>query len=197
MRFLLACLGLALSLAAPAIAKTYSNELFGITIERPDNWHTISVAEASANAREKVEIDTPEFDSAVGEFQNAALFVFMKYPITHPGIIPTLKLTVHSAQGLDGASDVQIVGLMTREMGAMFQDFEVVEAPTEVTIGTTKAARFTVRFGLPAHGKVYRITSRAWVIKRGRYFINLATSFEKDADGEELARIANTFAQRQ
>ncbi|MBX9642568.1 MAG: hypothetical protein K2W91_00525 [Novosphingobium sp.] len=195
MRFKAAWACVAIVFSAPAIAKTYNNEVFGIAIERPDKWQTISAAEAKGNAG-TVETDSSVLEAALAEFERASLFVFMKHPISRPGVNPTLKLSVHSAKGAEALSDVQIAGLLAKQMESVFPDFELVEAPASAAIGNTNGARFVVRFTLTAGGGTYRVKSRAWVIKRGKYFINLATSFENDTDGAELAQVANTLALR-
>lgn len=184
-----------LVLAAPALAKTYTNELFGITIERPDKWHTISTAEAMSNAQQ-IKADPAYLEKAIAEFGQSSIFVFMKYPTSHPGVIPTLKLGVHSTKGAGQITDTQIAEIVGKELNGAFSGFEWVEMPSASRVGNVAAARFVTRFDIPAQGRIFRITTCAWIIKRDTHFFLLATSFEKEKDGQELEQIANTLVMK-
>lgn len=186
------CAVAAVGMAAPVLAKTYTNALFGIAIERPDKWRTISVAEAISNVR-SVAADSPEIEAHIAHYERAALFVFMKHSMSHPGINPTVKVSVRSTAGIEQASDTDILNAMVPELAAALRGFAVVEAPARMRVGNADGARLTVTFQLSFNGEIRPVRARMWLVKRDRYFVTVTASGPADDDFKELDAIANSL----
>lgn len=166
-RFAVALLTLALPLVLGSIGSAQTrveHPEAGIAITRPAGWHTGTVAQVQAN-RARTKLSDPELEVALATRAAMPLIVFTKYEEPHPGLNPSIQITLR--HGLPG-SPVELLGNALAVMRRGFPDLTIVEPVRQTTVDGLPAAQVRVTYTLKTHtGLTARVSSRLWLVPRG------------------------------
>lgn len=184
MKRLLTAVAAALLVAGSAPAFAQARErvtapVGGISIEKPSGWFGVPPAEAFANLR-KVEFDSPAFQEQMQRTASEPLIVFTRYPTTHPGLIPTIKVNYRR---IPENRKIGAVGVLNAVVGAMrqgFGDLAVLDAPAETKVGGWPAAHMRVSYTMTVEGDSLAAISELWLIPRGDYVLVLGVAYSPD-----------------
>jgi len=136
----------------------------GIAITRPAGWHTGTVAQVQAN-RARTKLSDPELQVALATRAALPLLVFTKYEEPHPGLNPSIQITLR--HGLAG-TPVRLLSDALAVMRRGFPDLQTVEPVRQTTVDGLPAAHVRVTYTLATQtGLKARVSSRLWLVPRG------------------------------
>ena len=160
----LLAVGLPLLLSSSSEAQTrVEHREAGIAITRPAGWHTGTVAQVQAN-RERTKLSDPELQAALATRAALPLIVFTKYEEPHPGLNPSIQITLR--HGLAG-TPVQLLNDALAVMRRGFPDLQSVEPVRQAAVDGLPAAHVRVTYTLQTHtGLKARVSSRLWLVPR-------------------------------
>jgi hypothetical protein len=168
--------------SAPAFAQARERvtaPVGGISIEKPTGWFTVPPGDAIANLR-KVEFDSPAFQQRLQQAASEPLIVFTKYPVSHPGLIPTIKVNYRR---IPDNKRIGAVGVLNAVIDAMRQGFgtvDILDAPTETRVGGLPAAHMRVAYVMTSQGEKLSAVSEMWMIPRGDYVLIVGVAYSPD-----------------
>jgi hypothetical protein len=194
-RFLMA-VAAALLVAGPRPAfaqERVTAPIGGISIEKPGGWRIVPPSEAVANLG-KIEFATPEQRARVVGDDPGPLITFLKYPDTHPGIIPTIKVNYRPAPGIGRVGAKGILNAMIETLRTGFGAAQILDAPTDVMLAGQPAAHMRVAFTINANGDSLPTISEMWVIPRGNYMLVIGVAYADDEPAATHAEILAAIA---
>lgn len=184
MRFVLCLTGI-LSLAIHVSAVDQNAERFesltaGIALTRPAGWHTTSLETVQAN-RTRVRLADPELQQALQTRATAPLFVFSKYAEPHPGLNPSIQVTLRPAGSLAGTAPTQLLKIAVGTMQRALPDFTYVTPIRPARVSGWPAAHLRATYTLKSTaGASYPVLTRIWVIPRGAFMFLVGMSGPPD-----------------
>ena len=95
----------------------------GISLTRPAGWHTATLAQVQAN-REQTKLSDRELQAALATRSALPVIVFTKYREPHPGLNPSVQVTLR--QALSG-TPVRLLADALRTMRQAFADLKIIE----------------------------------------------------------------------
>lgn len=136
----------------------------GISLTRPAGWHTATLAQVQTN-REQTKLSDPELQAALATRSALPLFVFTKHQEPHPGINPSVQVTLR--QALPG-TPVRLLTDALRTMRQAFADLKIIEPVRAGNVAGLAAAHVRLTYTLQNQtGTRARVISRLWLVPRG------------------------------
>ena len=136
----------------------------GIALTRPDGWHTATIAQVQTN-REQTKLSDGELQVALATRAALPLIVFTKYEEPHPGLNPSIQITLR--QALAG-TPVQLLVNALMVMRRAFPDLQSVEPVRQTEVDGMPAAHVRVNYTLENRtGLTARVSSALWLVPRG------------------------------
>lgn len=194
MKRLLIALSLSLCTAA-ASAERLSNPVLGLSIDKPDDWHTLT-AEANAENLRKAEIGTPEFQAAIRSYASVPMFAFTRFREPHPDMNASVKVNARPAASFTGKSGQQILQTLLPGISAVMSDVRIVTPPEAVSLANHSAGHMALTYTLKSEGRAYPAASEMWIIPRGDYLIIVGAGYRPDeATGDKalVTKIVNSL----
>jgi hypothetical protein len=122
-------------------------------------------ARSGANHREQTKLSDPELQAALATRSALPLFVFTKHQEPHPGINPSVQVTLR--QALPG-TPVRLLTDALRTMRQAFADLKIIEPVRAGSVAGLAAAHVRLTYTLQNQtGTRARVISRLWLVPRG------------------------------
>lgn len=179
-----------LAVAAPAMAaagERIAAPVGGISIEKPAGWSMLPPDATLRNIKE-IDFDTPLRPA------NAPLITLTKYPLSHPGIIPTIKVQYHYFPGATALGPEGVAKLMIGDLRRSLGDLTVVDEPAAIQVSAMPAAHarvsYTLRRGKESLGSITEL----WVVNRGNGFFVIGAGYAPDEPAVSLSEINAALA---
>jgi hypothetical protein len=136
----------------------------GISLTRPAGWHTATLAQVQAS-REQTKLSDPELQAALATRSALPVIVFTKYQEPHPGINPSVQVTLR--QALPG-TPVRLLTDALRTMRQAFADLKIIEPVRAANVAGLAGAHVRLTYTLQNQtGTRARVISRLWLVPRG------------------------------
>lgn len=135
----------------------------GVSLDRPQGWHTATAADVQAN-RERVRLSDPAFQQALVTRSALPVIVLMKYPEPFGGLNPSIQITLR--QALKGTPTQLLTSALT-SMRRGFADLSIVRPVEATTVSGLPAAHVRVTYTLRAGTLSAPVLSRLWLVPRG------------------------------
>ncbi|MFD1331770.1 hypothetical protein ACFQ4O_07115 [Methylopila musalis] len=192
MRRIMIMLSLALSCAgAPARAETIALGSLGVRVEKPDDWHVISLEAYRANLARLA----PGKLKDMAKQSSSPLIAFFKYTEPHPDINPSFKILMRSVSLPDHVTALDIATTVVAQMQVVLPG-ATFEQPLEwSTIGGRRAAHFRMAYPLEVGAATFPIVSEMWLVRRGPEVFMIGVTRradETEAVKAEFARVVDS-----
>jgi hypothetical protein len=116
----------------------------GISLTRPAGWHTATIAQIQAN-REQTKLSDSGLQAALATRSALPLIVFTKYDEPHPGLNPSVQITLR--QALPGTPVRLLTGAL-RTMRQAFADLQIVDSVRGMQLAGLPGAHVRVTYTL-------------------------------------------------
>jgi hypothetical protein len=155
--------------------KRFENKTYGFSIEEPHDWQIGSNEDILKNL-DQYDIPDEKLAEILKKNKGSILLTsFYKYKIhEHPGLIPTIKINVHSNPAKTFEDFKSMIGKSSERFTKVFTDFTYLQAPVEIEVAGIRSVYFTGKYSMKTqNGKSILIKSRTYAIPRGDYFFQL------------------------
>ncbi len=188
-------LALLLWLGTPAHAEERVNlpEL-GFSVTAPDGWQRISGEQVFAHLR-NIRLDREEFQRQLAE-GSEPIVSLRKNASDRSGLIPILNIGFRPAGALAGQTPVQILDGTARVGRQAFNDFEILEGPTQVRVSGLPGAHVRVSYTQTQQGLRLPSISEYWIIPRGAYHFFISAGYahgENDVTRREIQALVESI----
>jgi hypothetical protein len=123
--------------------------------------------------------------------------VITKYPEPFDDLNPSFKVNIKPLGQLKGADPKKILELILPQFQNIFQDFNLIQPPSDTTVGRLPAAYMRINYSLVAQDeRTFPTTSELWIVPRGDYFFMIGAGTrqdEKTGSREEIAKIMSSI----
>ncbi len=164
----------------------------GFKVTKPSEWQFVT-AEKNLENLKKVQMNDEEFQQLMLKYSTAPLVAMMKYPEPFDDLNPSFKVNIKPLGQLKGTDPKQILGLMLPQFQKIFQDFRLVQEPTDTKVGKLPAAYMRINYSLAIpDGRTFPTASELWIVPRGEYFFMIGAGTRQDGktgSREEIAKI--------
>jgi hypothetical protein len=177
--------------AAPASASAreiIELEAIGFQIEMPRGWHRFSAEEAVANLS-RFRLDQPALRRAIEQGAARPLVSFIKYPLSHPGLIPALKVFVRSRSKFGGADGPRAAQLLVEPLKQIMTAAELLEPVRTTELGGHPAGYLRFRHKVATGGESITAFAEIWFVARGEDMFSVNLSYGEDASPEAIAEL--------
>lgn len=167
----------------------------GFKVTKPSEWQFVTAEENLENL-EKVQMNDEEFQQLMLKYSTAPLVAMMKYPEPFDDLNPSFKVNIKPLGQLKGTDPKKILGLILPQFQKMFQDFNLVQPPTDTTVGKLPAAYMRINYSLAIpDGRTFPTASELWIVPRGNYFFMIGAGTRQDGktgSREEISKILSS-----
>ena len=184
-----------IALSSPATAQELvRHATAGIELLRPAGWHDATLADVQAN-RARLRLSDPQLERALQTRSALPLLVFTKYREPHPGLNPSVQVTLRPA--LSGAPTQLLASALTT-MRRAFPDLRILVPVQDTTVGGWPAAHVEATYTLRGQaGETFSVRSRLWLMPRGSlmFLIGMSGSATgEDGCDQEFAIVLGSIA---
>ncbi len=177
-----------------------SNIFESVTLDfkltKPAKWQFATAAENLENLK-KVQLSSEELRQYMLKYATAPLVVITKYPEPFDDLNPSFKVNIKPLGQLKGADPKKILELILPQFQNIFQDFNLIQPPSDTTVGRLPAAYMRINYSLVAQDeRTFPTTSELWIVPRGDYFFMIGAGTrqdEKTGSREEIAKIMSSI----
>jgi hypothetical protein len=171
-------------------ADVYSNPTIGFEITKPSDWHFASLAEYRQN-QDNVELEDEKFTELMRKYSTAPLVALFKFPEPYDDVNPSFKVTIKPYGQQKGKAPDEILNIMLPPFRLLFQDFQIVRGPEEVSVSGVPSAHARVTYMLKAgDGNTYPTASEIWIVPYGDYYFLMGAGMNQDGKTGAPAEIA-------
>ncbi len=167
----------------------------GFKVTKPTEWQFVTAKENLENLK-KVQINDEELQQLMLKYSTAPLVAMMKYPEPFDDLNPSFKVNIKPLGQLKGTDPKKILGLILPQFQKMFQDFKLVQAPTDTTVGKLPAAYMRINYSLTIpDGRTFPTASELWIVPRDDYFFMIGAATRQDGktgSREEISQILSS-----
>ena len=167
----------------------------GFKVTKPSEWQFVTAEENIENLK-KIQTDDEEFQQLMLKYSTAPLVVIMKYPDPFDDLNPSFKVNIKPIGQLKGTDPKKILELILPQFQKMFQDFNLVQPPTDTTVAKLPAAYMRIDYSLAIpDGRTFPTASELWIVPRGDYFFMIGAGTrqdEKTGSREEILNILSS-----
>lgn len=171
---------------------TYTNPTVGISVTKPADWHFFS-AEQNLENLKRTKMKDDEFQRFLQLYATAPLVAMTKYPEPFDDLNPSLKVNIRPLGEMSGDNPVKIIELFLPQFDNLFEDFSVVEGPSDTVVSGMKAAYVRIHYSLQTQDKTeFPTCSELWIVPKGSFFFMIGAGTrqdEKTGKREEIAEI--------
>ena len=189
--FILACLALSSRATAQELVR---HPTAGIELLRPAGWHDATLADVQAN-RARVRLSDAQLERALQTRSALPLLVFTKYREPHPGLNPSIQVTLRPAFS---GRPTQLLASALATMRRAFPDLRMVVPVEDTTVSGSPAAHVEVTYTLRGQaGQSFSVRSRLWLVPRGNltFLIGMSgTSTGEDGCEQEFGNVIGSVA---
>lgn len=184
-----------------SVAFAQDNNIFeSVTLEfkltKPAEWQFATAAENLENLK-KVQLSSEELRQYMLKYATAPLVVITKYPEPFDDLNPSFKVNIKPLGQLKGADPKKILELILPQFQKIFQDFNLIQPPSDTTVGRLPAAYMRINYSLTAEdGRTFPTASELWIVPRGDYFFMIGAGTrqdEKTGSRDEIAKIMSSI----
>lgn len=188
-----------LVMAAPAVAaigERIAAPVGGISIEKPAGWSVLPPDEALRNIR-GIDFDTPGASRAL----RGPLITLTKYPLSHEGVVPTIKVNYHHFPAARELGPDGLAKLVIADLNRSLGEVKVLDAPSTVKVSGLSAGHFRVGYALRRGKQTADAVSEIWAVPRGNGFFMIGVGYSPDepaaTHGEIEAAVASVKIEAQ
>lgn len=166
--------------AIAAEPDVYNNPTTGLEVTKPAEWSYLTATQNMENIKD-AKLKDEEFHAAIQKYATAPLVAMTKYPVPYDDVNPSFKVNIKPFGNLKGMSPQDIISLVVPQFKNAFQDFVLVQPPTEVVVSGIESAyaRMNYTMEIP-DGRSFPTTSELWIIPRGDYFFMVGAGTRQD-----------------
>lgn len=135
----------------------------GISLVRPAGWQTSTADQVQAN-RERTRLPDAELQRALVTRSALPVVVFTKYAEPHPGLNPSVQITLR--QALPGTPAALLTGALATLRRA-FPDLQITQPVAATQVAGLPAAQVRVTYTLRTTSVSAGVLSRLWLVPRG------------------------------
>ena len=158
----------------------FKNEIFGLSVVKPDEWNFISPEENIENLK-RAELKDKELQQLIIKYSNEPLVSMMKYQEPFYGLNPSFKININSLGELPGDKPVDIINLMLPQFQGLFKNYELIKKPEEIDVSGHKAAYTKIYYSLQTKGgREFPTCSELWIVPRGQFFFMIGAGTRQD-----------------
>ena len=172
----------------------------GFKVTKPNDWQFVTADENLENIK-KVQMNDQEFQQLMLKYSTASLVAIMKYPEPYEDLNPSFKVNIKPLGKLKGTEPKNILSLIIPQFEKMFQDFNLVQPPTDTKVAGLDAAYMHINYSLVIpEGRVFPTASELWIVPRGDYFFMIGAGTrqdEKTGSRSETNEILNSVVMQQ
>ena len=172
----------------------------GFKVTKPNDWQFVTADENLENIK-KVQMNDQEFQQLMLKYSTASLVAIMKYPEPYEDLNPSFKVNIKPLGKLKGTEPKNILSLIIPQFEKMFQDFNLVQPPTDTKVAGLDAAYMHINYSLVIpDGRVFPTASELWIVPRGDYFFMIGAGTrqdEKTGSRSETNEILNSVVMQQ
>ena len=172
----------------------------GFKVTKPNDWQFVTADENLENIK-KVQMNDQEFQQLMLKYSTAPLVAIMKYPEPYEDLNPSFKVNIKPLGKLKGTEPKNILSLIIPQFEKMFQDFNLVQPPTDTKVAGLDAAYMRINYSLVIpDGRVFPTASELWIVPRGDYFFMIGAGTrqdEKTGSRSETNEILNSVVMQQ
>jgi len=177
----------------------FENATIGFYVEKPVDWHYVTVEQNMENL-ERTQLSSEEYQELLLKYANAPLIAMTKHEEPFDDLNPSLKVNIKPYGDLDRSDPKLILKLVIPSFEKMFDDFEILEGPSDTSISGISSGYVRIAYSLPiADGRVFPTTSELWIVPRGDHFFMVGSgtrSDEKTGTRKEIKAIMDTVVIR-
>ena len=177
-----------LLICAPAKAQQFTNSVFGLSIQKPDDWCVLS-AEGIAEDHRIISMANPKLGEPILKSTSVLLYAFTRYRGQHRGLTTTVKLEMEPAGSLEGQSGQRALQAMLSSVSNLMPDVKVMTVPEIVTLAGKPAGHMVLTYPLKARSASFRIGAEMWAIPRGKYFLVLSATYPADNTADDRVSV--------
>lgn len=146
----------------------FENAAVGISLMRPAGWRMASLQEVAAQ-RASRRLTDKEMEARLQRVP-APLFVFTKYPPSHPSLSPTITVKFIPLRSLADVPPEEMLRTTLTMMKRGAPDLTLLEEVHSTEVSGLKAAAAKAAYtSRHADGSDYKILTRMWMIPRGQF----------------------------
>ncbi|MEA1988328.1 MAG: hypothetical protein U9N57_03835 [Pseudomonadota bacterium] len=168
----------------------------GFKVTKPSEWKFVTAEENLENLK-RVQMNDEEFQQLMLKYSAVPLVAMMKYPEPFDDLNPSFKVNIKPFGQLKGSDPKKILGLILPQFQKMFQDFNLVQPPTDTTVGNLPAAYMRINYSLAIpDGRTFPTASELWIVPRGDYFFMIGAGTRQDGktgSREEISKILSSI----
>lgn len=176
----------------------YSNSEVGLSLEKPGDWHFMSLAETLDN-RNRVRFADEQLTELVRRRAREPLVSISKYedPSAQPDVTPTVQITLSPLGALAGAPPERSLGIVLAQIGRGLADFEIVKSVHATSLSGLPAAHAVWHCRIENElGGSYEVRSRMWMVPRGQFAFLIGMSGPRegpDVSEEEFQAVLDSI----
>jgi hypothetical protein len=174
-------------------AERVENAAAGIALDRPSGWQSPTLAQVQEN-RERVRLPDQELQRAMVTRSAMPVIVFMKYAEPHPGLNPSVQVTLRPA--IAGAP-TRVLSMALDTMRRAFDDFRLISTVQAVEVDGWRGAHVRATYTLQNRaGESFPVMTRFWLVPRGPLMFLIGMSGAQSGEDvceEEFAAILHSI----
>lgn len=183
------------SIALAGTPNKFESLTVGLEVTKPSEWQFITAEENLENIK-KIKLNDAEFHQQMLKYSTAPLVAIMKYPEPFDDLNPSFKVNIKPLGQLKGVDPKQILTLIIPQFQKVFQDFSLVQPPTDTKVSGINAAYMSINYSLAIpDGRIFPTTSEMWVVPRGDFFFIIGAGTrqdEKTGSRKDIQEILNS-----
>lgn len=186
-----------LGTAVAGVSQEAKSTKFAFSMPQPKGWFRIKKDGLTKNLA-KFDFTEAEIEKLLKEQNSSVLMAaFTKYdPKTTPGVIPTIQVALRPNTTKDFRSFKAGLIRSLENLRKQFDEFKLIEEPSEVEIGGIKSFLMHATFVMKAaDGRIFKVRTRTYSVPRpgSFYQINFTDSPEVEDCTAEFDKLVRTI----
>lgn len=170
----------------------YEDQLFGLTISKPDSWEFIT-SEESRERISSTKLKDENIKQLVLLFASRPIVVMVKS--RNHNLLPNIQITVNPHERSPDILATDVLWQLSKKGPEGFKDYSIINQPTEIVIDGHKAAYMKAHYTGEFWGddNVYPTSYETWIVPRHGYFFMISAVSSQDEENETRSEIASTI----
>ena len=158
----------------------FVNVTAGFRVTKPSEWVYVTASENVENMR-AVKLKDEEFHAAMLKYSTAPLVAMMKYQEPFEDVNPSFKVQIKPYGAMKGKPPKEVLEFLLPQIGRVFKDFVIAQAPAEVLVSGIASAYAKVEYTMEIpDGRTFPTTSEMWIVPHGEYFFMIGAGTRQD-----------------
>lgn len=174
----------------------YEHKVLGIKLDYPKTWK-LNSADSYYSNLENIKFDDKEFNEMIQKSASVPFFFLTKYSEPYDDINPSLKINTKPFGNLIGKSLIDISNILLTQFEKLFTDYELIEAPKEISINNQKATYFKIYYTLiNSEGNFFKTCSELYLVNKETFFYMIGVGTkqnESNGSRQEMQNIIKTI----